>query len=173
MTFAFSQKSIDKLQGVHPDLLKIVNLAITKSAVDFGITEGVRSAKQQAIFYHNGASERLVSRHMTGHAVDVLAYLGARGTYKPESLYFEIANAFLAAAKELKIPLEWGGAFGRDLTKFNSAEDAKKNYDLSRLGRKKFFDGVHFNLLDSTHPADPKVVANLEDDVRNELDLLG
>ncbi len=43
----FSSRSESKLRGVHPDLVKVVRLALTYSEIDFGITQGERSAKQQ------------------------------------------------------------------------------------------------------------------------------
>jgi peptidoglycan L-alanyl-D-glutamate endopeptidase CwlK len=47
------------------------------------------------------------SRHITGHAVDVAAYVdGIRWDWP---LYAEIAKAVKTAAAELKIPITWGG----------------------------------------------------------------
>ena len=47
MTFKLSQKSLDRLDGVHDDLISIVKEAITLSKVDFGVICGVRTKSEQ------------------------------------------------------------------------------------------------------------------------------
>lgn len=55
-----------------------------------------------------GKSQTLKSRHLTGHAVDVVAYLGTNISW--EWRYYEqIATAFKQAGKELGTVIEWGG----------------------------------------------------------------
>ena len=41
--FKLSNRSLGKLDGVHPELVEVVKLAITFSTVDFGVTYGVRT----------------------------------------------------------------------------------------------------------------------------------
>ena len=41
--FKLSQKSLDRLSGVHPDLVAVVKRAIEITEVDFAVLEGVRS----------------------------------------------------------------------------------------------------------------------------------
>ncbi|EHM48874.1 hypothetical protein HMPREF0454_00053 [Hafnia alvei ATCC 51873] len=48
------------------------------------------------------------SRHLTGHAVDVVAYVGSDISWDMP-LYQQIAQAFKQASAELSIPVEWGG----------------------------------------------------------------
>lgn len=153
MKFCLSSRSLEKLEGLHPDLIKVVMRAIEITSIDFGVTQGVRSIEDQASYFVKGASQRLVSRHMTGHAVDVQAYIGGNRIMTAEP-YFTIADAFLKAGNEYGISLEWGGAFGLELNKFKSAKDAWRTYQAIRIGRKKFFDGFHFNLTDKAYPAD-------------------
>ena len=43
MSFGLSQSSRRRLLGVHPALVAVVEAAITRSPVDFMITEGVRT----------------------------------------------------------------------------------------------------------------------------------
>ena len=117
MTFQFSQNSLNKLEGVHPDLVKVCHAAIKKSAVDFGITCGVRTQAEQVKLYAQGRTTpgpivtwTLDSRHKTGHAVDVMAYVGGKVSWE-EGYYEKIADAFLSAAADLNIKLVWGGNF--------------------------------------------------------------
>lgn len=105
--FKLSQRSIDRLNGVHPDLVSVVKLAIERSDVDFMVTEGLRSKERQKELVAAGASKTMNSRHITGHAVDLAAYVnGIRWDWP---LYEKIAKAMKQAAYELNIKIEWGG----------------------------------------------------------------
>ena len=42
--FRLSARSLSRLEGVHPDLVKVVKRAIELTEVDFMVTEGVRTA---------------------------------------------------------------------------------------------------------------------------------
>ncbi|WP_411692198.1 M15 family metallopeptidase, partial [Escherichia coli] len=55
-----------------------------------------------------GKSQTMNSRHLTGHAVDVVAYVGNQVSWE-WPLYEKIAAAFRQASQELNIPVEWGG----------------------------------------------------------------
>ena len=59
-----------------------------------------------------GASRTLNSRHLTGHAVDVAALIEGQVRWD-WPLYGRIAGAFKAAARDLNIPLTWGGDWTR------------------------------------------------------------
>jgi len=106
--FRFSQRSESRLQGVHPDLVKVTRRALELSPVDFGITEGLRSQERQKQMVAQGSSQTMNSRHLTGHAVDVVAYIGSDISWDMP-LYQQIAQAFKQASAELSIPVEWGG----------------------------------------------------------------
>lgn len=71
-TFKFSSRSEKNLQGVNPDLVKVTRRALEISEVDFGITEGLRSRYRQKQLVTTGKSQTMNSRHLTGHAVDVV-----------------------------------------------------------------------------------------------------
>jgi len=108
MSFKLSVRSLSRLQGVHPDLVKVVKRAIELTEIDFMVTEGLRTPGRQAELVKAGASQTLRSRHLTGHAVDLAAVVG--GSVRWDwPLYPKIAAAMDAAAKELGIPLVWGG----------------------------------------------------------------
>ncbi|WP_431221711.1 M15 family metallopeptidase [Serratia sp. L9] len=106
--FRFSQRSEGNLVGVNPALVKVVRRALELTAVDFGITEGLRSKERQKELLAAGKSQTLNSRHLTGHAVDVVAYLGRDISWEWK-YYEQIATAFKRASSELNIPIEWGG----------------------------------------------------------------
>jgi len=45
--FKLSQRSLDRMEGVHPDLIRVVKKAITFTKIDFGVIEGLRSEEKQ------------------------------------------------------------------------------------------------------------------------------
>lgn len=76
--------------------------------IDFGITEGLRTKERQKQLVAEGKSQTMNSRHLTGDAVDVVAYVGSLVSWE-WALYEKIAQAFKQAAVELNTPVEWGG----------------------------------------------------------------
>ena len=112
MSFCLSQRSRARLKGLHPDLIAVVEAAIRRTEVDFMVTEGLRDPVRQVALVKAGASRTLNSRHLTGHAVDVAALVEGRVRWD-WPLYERIAEAFKAAARDLRIPLTWGGDWSR------------------------------------------------------------
>ena len=106
--FKLGSRSKSRLVGVHPDLVKIVERAIELSTVDFTVLEGLRTVERQKELVAAGASQTMNSRHITGHAVDLGAWVGT-GVRWEWPLYPKIADAMKAAAQELGILVEWGG----------------------------------------------------------------
>ena len=106
--FKLGKKSIERLQGVHTDLVRVVERAIDLTPVDFTVLEGLRSPERQQTLVASGASQTLNSRHITGHAVDLGAWVDNQVDWS-WPLYHQIANAMKAAATELGIPIVWGG----------------------------------------------------------------
>jgi len=106
--FKLSKRSLDRMYGVHQDLVVVVKLAITLSDIDFCVTEGLRTVERQKELYKAGATTTMRSRHLTGHAVDLAAMVGGKVRWD-WPLYDRIAKAMKAAAKQLNVDLEWGG----------------------------------------------------------------
>ncbi len=106
--FKLGKRSIERLQGVHPDLVRVVERAIDLTPVDFTVLEGLRSPERQQTLVASGASQTLNSRHITGHAVDLGAWVDNQVDWS-WPLYAKIANAMKAAAKELGVAIIWGG----------------------------------------------------------------
>lgn len=106
--FKLSKRSINNLAGVNPKLRMVVELALSRSEVDFGITEGVRSLERQKELVASGKSQTMRSYHLRGNAVDVVAYVDGKVSWD-WGLYEKIAKAFKEAAKELDVTITWGG----------------------------------------------------------------
>tara|TARA_E500000081_G_scaffold150727_1_gene179738 strand:+ start:2517 stop:3065 length:549 start_codon:yes stop_codon:yes gene_type:complete len=154
MSFTLSSRSLSKLEGVHESLVSIVKEAITLTKVDFGVICGTRTHSEQAALVQSGASKTMNSKHMiqasTGksHAVDLMAYIGSRGSWEL-NLYDDIADAIKAAAVIQGHPVTWGGAWHKKLNDWkDTSEELMNEYiDLRRSqGRKPFIDGPHFQL---------------------------
>ena len=106
--YKLSSKSLSKLQGVHYDLVKVVQRAIEITRQDFSVIEGMRTYVRQEELYQSGASQTMNSRHLTGHAVDIVPYVNG-GISWDWKYYYPMADAMKQAAKELGVDLEWGG----------------------------------------------------------------
>lgn len=108
MAFVLGQRSLDRLNGVHPDLVKVVKRAIQLTPVDFTVLEGLRTVERQKQLVAQGASKTMKSRHITGHAVDLAPVIDGEVRWD-WPLYKQIAPAIKQAAKEVGVPIEWGG----------------------------------------------------------------
>lgn len=112
MPYVLGTTSRARLKQVHPALQKVVERAIQLTPLDFTITEGIRSVARQKELVKAGASKTMNSRHLTGHAID-FAVLVAGKVRWDWALYPRVADAFKRAAKELGIPIIWGGDWPR------------------------------------------------------------
>jgi peptidoglycan L-alanyl-D-glutamate endopeptidase CwlK len=106
-------QGVSKLKGVHPDLVAVVNRAAELYKGEFKVTEGLRTLARQKQLKANGKSKTLNSRHLTGHAVDVSPIVDGSISWDKRD-YNELGRVFKQAARELKIPIEWGGDWGWD-----------------------------------------------------------
>jgi peptidoglycan L-alanyl-D-glutamate endopeptidase CwlK len=127
MTFRFSSRSLRNLEGVHPDLVAVAHRALEITEIDFLVTEGLRTREKQIELVRAGASRTTRSRHLTGHAIDIAAWV-AGGVRWDWPLYEELSRAFKQAAAELKVPIVWGGDW------------------------KSFRDGPHYELSRTEYP---------------------
>lgn len=106
--FVLGARSRFRLNGVHPDLKRVVKRAIQISEVDFTVLEGTRTMARQRELVAKGASKTLRSRHLTGHAVDLAPWIDGQVSWDWPP-YYKIEAAMKQAAKEEGVPVEWGG----------------------------------------------------------------
>lgn len=107
-SFQLSARSLQRLQGVHPDLVRVVKRALALSKIDFTVIEGVRTVERQAELVAGGASRTMNSRHITGHAVDLAPFIGGQVSWAWPPFH-DIAAAMKQAAAEFGVALCWGG----------------------------------------------------------------
>ena len=150
MAFNLSNRSRGKLEGVHPDMVAVVERAIELTKVDFGVTYGVRTVEEQEKLVASGRSQTMKSKHLTGDAVDVVAYIGSRISWEL-NLYDDIADAFKEASVREGVGIKWGASWHiPDLRDWEgTAEEAMNAYiDLRRSqNRRPFIDSPHFELI--------------------------
>lgn len=152
MSYRLSRRSLRNLQGVHPDLVKVVHEAILRTPVDFVVIEGLRTVARQRELVASGASQTMDSRHITGHAVDLAAWVGE--IRWDMGLYYQIAATVQKAAKTLAVPIRWGGCWLRLDTTDKTPAQLVAEYVASRraAGRKAFVDMPHFELPQGVYP---------------------
>lgn len=110
--FELSSKSLKRLSGVHPDLVRVTKRAIELSNTDFGVSEGVRTWARQQILLYEGKSTTENSQHLLqdtgyGHAVDVFAFIDGKANWS-NIAYGPIVQAFITAAIEEEVQVQFG-----------------------------------------------------------------
>lgn len=138
MSFMLSVESRARLEGVHPDLVRVVNRAITLTSQDFKVLEGVRTPERQRELYGQGRTAKelakvglpahlakpnmkvvtwtLKSNHFVqadgaGHAVDLVPW---PVDWNSLVKFDAIAKAMFEAAKAEGVALRWGADWDRD-----------------------------------------------------------
>lgn len=112
----WDQRSLKNLQGVHPDLRRVMDRALQEAPFAFVVTEGLRTVARQKELVRIGASKTMNSRHLTGHAVDIIPFVDIDKDGKVEveemyswPLYYKLAPVVKAAATKEGVDIEWGG----------------------------------------------------------------
>lgn len=123
MAYVLGKKSLANLEGVHPDLVRVVRRAIEISEVDFKVIEGVRTLARQKQLYAQGRTApgnvvtwTMNSRHFVqkdgyGHAVDLLP---APYDWKELAPFNAVAHAMLRAASVENVRIRWGADWDGD-----------------------------------------------------------
>lgn len=128
MTRKYSARSLKNLNGIHPDLRRVIDRALQDSELDFVVIEGLRTKERQKQLVASGASKTMNSRHLTGHAVDLVP-IGPDGKAAFDwPLYHKLGPAVKDAAEKEGVAIDWGGDW------------------------KSFVDGPHFELDRKVYP---------------------
>ncbi len=128
--YKLGKGSLKKLESVHHDLVKIIKLAITRTPVDFGISEGHRTLDRQKELYDQGKSKidginkKGKHNYSPSLAIDLYAYhpdieVRKKLAYDVPTLCI-IAGVIISCADELKAKgdikhsIRWGGNWDND-----------------------------------------------------------
>jgi peptidoglycan LD-endopeptidase CwlK len=105
--FKLGKRSRENLVGVHPDLVRVVERAITITPIDFVVFEGRRTLARQRELVAAKASRTMNSRHLTGHAVDLVPIFEGKPSWR-EALFPELAKAVKKARAAEGVAIDWG-----------------------------------------------------------------
>ena len=126
MDYQFSTSSEKELQTVNTDLQKVIRLALKRSQVDFGVSEGHRSVKRQQKLYAQGRTARgqivtnvdgvnSFSDHnvFPSDALDIYAYVDGQATYEEKYMMY-LGGVITSCAKEQSVKIQWGANWDGD-----------------------------------------------------------
>lgn len=157
-TYVLGQRSLERLNGVHPDLASVVKRAIELTTQDFSVLEGVRTDKRQRELYGQGRTAKelaavridpalakpemdqvtwtLKSNHFKqadgyGHAVDLVPYPLDWNTL---AKFDAIADAMAQASKELGVPIRHGADWDMDGKRRERGESDNPHFELVKKG---------------------------------------
>ena len=143
MKYKLSNKSLERLNGVHPSLVFLVQSAMETQIMDFSVNEGVRTLDRQKDLVSKGFSKTMKSKHLVqsdgyGHAVDLYPYpIDMEAVNRNNAVeivrFGVLAGIIKSIAWTHGIEIEWGGDFDSDGQTLDST----------------FFDAPHIQLKGS------------------------
>lgn len=152
--FVLSSRSLANLDGVHPTLVKLVQTAISLTAQDFAVFEGLRTSARQREYVARGVSRTPDSMHLRqpdgfGHAVDLVPWIDGGLRWEWPAIY-PIAYAMHEAVRRMTPTphVVWGGVWDRNFAKLELTGDLRAHvsaYCFRHPGL-DFLDGPHFEL---------------------------
>ena len=112
--YYLGDRSIDNLKGVHPDMIRVVERAILITAIDFGVTEGLRPDERQVELFNAGKSTTLNSKHKKqrdgfGHAIDLYCRDTSGNVTWSHAWFRWVIQAMMTAAILEGVPIKAGG----------------------------------------------------------------
>jgi peptidoglycan L-alanyl-D-glutamate endopeptidase CwlK len=114
--FTLDASSRKKLSGVNPDLVRVAERAAEISPIPFKVTDGLRTIAQQRENVRKGVSKTMNSRHITGHAIDIVPIVDLNDDGKVtsdemwhHSQLVKLSPYIKKAFRDCGVPFEWGG----------------------------------------------------------------
>lgn len=136
---AFGKRSLENLQGVHPDLVRVLKRAIKH--FDFSVICGVRTEAEQRALYAQGRTKpgpivtwTMDSRHRVnkrtgyGHAVDCVPH---PLDWNDTKAFDAMAKVILFAAHDEGVKLTWGADWDRDGKPREKGESDSPHFELA------------------------------------------
>ncbi len=135
--------SLKRLEGVNPDMCKVVLRTAETCSVPFIVVEGVRTAARQAELYAQGRTKpgpvvtwTLHSKHIPqqdglGHAVYLAPVSNGKIAWGDLPAFKTVAKAMLAAAAELKVKIVWGANWDGDAKPYEPGETDNPHFQLA------------------------------------------
>lgn len=149
MGHKFGTGSQSKLNSCHVDLIKIMELAISRSDIDFGISEGHRSLERQYQLFLEGKSQ-IDGKSRTGKhnsfpsmAVDIFSYHPDTETRR-QIVYDKVHLSYIAGViktcaqelydnGEVSHKIRWGANWDSDgIIDYDQAFDDYPHFELTK-----------------------------------------
>jgi peptidoglycan L-alanyl-D-glutamate endopeptidase CwlK len=139
MPFSLGQRSLAELQGVHPDLVRVIKRAITITAQDFMVVQGTRTKEEMWANYGKGRTRQecalkgvpvkysmpgeakvtwlnnpLMSNHRImpdgfGHGVDLGTFPYGGNTKQYRLIWEAMKKAMAIEGVKLRSGIDWDG----------------------------------------------------------------
>lgn len=116
--WSWSAASRSRLDTVHPDLRRVIDVAFSHSSMPYDLTiprdGGARTLERQQELLEQGKTQILDSRHVTRKtfdlslAVDVVPYIDGAPRWEWGPLR-QCAEVIFRVAYDLRVPVIWGG----------------------------------------------------------------
>lgn len=122
--YKLSNRSKEKLKGLHPNLINFAKKLIEISIYDFAITHGVRTTKEQQSLYAKGRtktgtivtncdgltkkSNHQIKKDGFGHAFDIVIIIAGHWDWDIQ-LYKELVSQDKVRKLMEEYNIEWGG----------------------------------------------------------------
>lgn len=119
--YKFSGLSLDRMDGVDPDLVACAHRALSYQVLDFAVVQGVRTQEYQNELYAQGrtkpgkivtwtkSSKHLIQPDGFGHALDLVPVINGRMDWNDISNFLLLGTLMFRAAMELNVRIAWGG----------------------------------------------------------------
>jgi peptidoglycan L-alanyl-D-glutamate endopeptidase CwlK len=138
--FRFGNTSLMRLATADTRLQILAQAVMDKQLMDFSVTQGHRSKEEQDAAFALGASkvEWPKSKHnsVPANAVDLVPYPirwgnpGDPHRVKAIGNFYRLAGIVLATARELNIPVRWGGDWDMDGDVYDQDFDDLPHFEL-------------------------------------------
>jgi peptidoglycan L-alanyl-D-glutamate endopeptidase CwlK len=148
MTITLGSRSLQRLEGVHPDLVRVVRRAALISAHDFTVIEGIRSKEQMWTNYGKGRTVAMLAAK--GVPSQYAKPNDAKVTWLNDPLmsnHRQRADGYGRAVDLCPFPIDWND-IGRFRVLMETMEKAADDEDvnISAGGRWRKADWPHFEL---------------------------
>ena len=137
MGYQLGARSLARLEGVHPDLVRVVKRAAELSTQDFTVVEGLRTRARQAELWAQGRTKpgkivtwTMKSKHIEGRAVDLAPWVNGAIDWNDLRKFDAIAKAMTAAARELGVAIRHGGNWDGDEKPREKGETDNPHFEL-------------------------------------------
>ena len=121
--YRLGRRSLNELKGVDPRLVVCTSGAILLTLQDFMVFDGRRTIEEQRDYVSRGTSWTMNSKHLTGHAVDLVPYVDGKLSWDSMDAFKEIARCMRIIGRHHRIKLLWGAnvKYGGDWKERNDA----------------------------------------------------